>query len=859
MKRDMKKFLLHSLIAVLAITASAANSPYIARVYDYLPAPGQFINTVTSAYKPGFTRDSVMAYLETQLCGTTTGGVTLGSYGGYIIFGFDHPVVNKHDYDVKIYGNAMQSNAVPGVQGGGCEPGIIMVGVDEDHNGIPSAGDKWYEIKGADYDRCVHGFEVTYYKPDEEKERVPHASWRFINDIEYVHWTTNDADLAEGYVWRNTFHNQSYWPAWIEDEVLTFRGTRLPNASMDMSGGNGNSWFQPFFGEGYVDNMPNAMEPGFKIDWAIDEEGNPVMLDHIDFVKVYCAQLDYCGWLGEVSTEVCGAEDLHPDAEGDDPGPGPGDYSFTNGIIFVNEDFYGHNQGSLNFYNYDYGEMEYNVDAVVNPESQLGVTTQFGQLFGGKLFLVSKQANYNESTDITTGSRLAVMDAVTLKQQGSLMRFDDSTGNVSDGRSYCAVNNDKGYVATSGGIFVLDVPSMTITGMIEGTQSGSAQGTQYNGQCGDMVRFGQYVFAVQQGVGLHVIDPVADQVVTTIPFPSIVTVFVTAGGNLYVANNSREIYDYSTGPFEADFTCIDPVTFEVRNVYQLGDTYGALSSWGAWKARMLCVDPVAEKVYYYHSEYQNYISCYDFDTQRFTDHLIDLPEAVEINWDGTRNHQGLYASALSFDPHTGDLVVQTTEAAPMYAYQILNHNWVLFYDANTLELKKQLRLQDAYWFPAMAVYPDVCDPEVNIGEQVIAQGETRAISLLDAVRDADNMPALAVSTAVSGNASVVQASVKGLALELTGVALGRTQVAVTTDSNGKLATTTFTVTVTGSSKPGDVNMDGKVSIDDVTNLIDILLGSVLTVYDMNAADVDRDGKVTIADVTALIDMLLSGH
>ena len=58
MKRDMKKFLLHSLIAVLAITASAANSPYIARVYDYLPAPGQFINTVTSAYKPGFTRDS---------------------------------------------------------------------------------------------------------------------------------------------------------------------------------------------------------------------------------------------------------------------------------------------------------------------------------------------------------------------------------------------------------------------------------------------------------------------------------------------------------------------------------------------------------------------------------------------------------------------------------------------------------------------------------------------------------------------------------------------------------------------------------------------------------------------------------
>ena len=37
-------------------------------------------------------------------------------------------------------------------------------------------------------------------------------------------------------------------------------------------------------------------------------------LDHIDFVKVYCGQMYYCGWLGETSTEVAGAEDLHPDA-----------------------------------------------------------------------------------------------------------------------------------------------------------------------------------------------------------------------------------------------------------------------------------------------------------------------------------------------------------------------------------------------------------------------------------------------------------------------------------------------------------------------------------------------------------------
>ena len=318
----MKKLLIPVLATVAALmVAHAGTSPYIARVYDYMPAPGQFVN-VFPAYRPGYNQDSIIAQLENNLCGTVMGSVSLGSYGGYIIFGFDHPVLNMHGYDVKVHGNAIQSEAVPNVSGGSCEPGIIMVGVDHDGNGVPSDGDKWYEIKGSSYDACQHGYEVTYYRPDESKTRVPHQSWRFITDVEYVYWTSNDqaTDSTSGYVWRNSFHNQPYWPLWVEDSVLTFKGTKLPNTAIDMSNGGGNNWFQPFMGEGYVDNLPNGQEPGFKIDWAIDEEGNPVELDHIDFIKVYTAQLAYCGWLGETSTEVCGAEDLHPDAAPFSPG-----------------------------------------------------------------------------------------------------------------------------------------------------------------------------------------------------------------------------------------------------------------------------------------------------------------------------------------------------------------------------------------------------------------------------------------------------------------------------------------------------------------------------------------------------------
>ena len=534
------------------------------------------------------------------------------------------------------------------------------------------------------------------------------------------------------------------------------------------------------------------------------------------------------------------------------------DITFTNGIIFVNEDRYGANQGSINFYNYDYDEMEYNVFAIMNPGVKLGVTSQHAQLFGGRLFVVSKQANGNEAAGSTVGSRLAVLDAATLRQQAAILRFDATPDSIYDGRAFCAVNNAKGYVSTSAGIFVLDVATMTTSGPIEGTQS-SAKGdynSLYYDQCGDMVRFGQYVFAVQQGKGLHVIDPAVDRVVATLPFPDIVTVFVTAGGNLYVANNSREVYDYGTGTYNADFTQIDPVTFETLAIHQLDDK-GALCAWGAWHARMLCVDPSVERVYYNHEEYQNFISCYDFNTRQLTDTLIMLPDAAGVNWDGTQNRQGLYASALSFDPHTGDLVVQTTEAAPMYAYQVFNHNWVLFYDAATLELKRQVRLQDAYWFPALAVYPDVCEPEVSVSDMTVKRGDEKVISLLEAVSDADNMSALAVTTAVSEDPSVARVWVRGLELHVAAVQQGRTHVRLTADSNGTLATATFTVTVAGAPMRGDVNMDGEVNISDVVDLIQVALGSVLNIYDPAAADMNGDRLINITDVTDLIYLVLN--
>jgi len=57
--------------------------------------------------------------------------------------------------------------------------------------------------------------------------------------------------------------------------------------------------------------------------------------------------------------------------------------------------------------------------------------------------------------------------------------------------------------------------------------------------------------------------------------------------------------------------------------------------------------------------------------------------------------------------------------------------------------------------------------------------------------------------------------------------------------------------------PGDVNGDGDVNVNDVTSLIDIILGGYTDDYNAAAADLDSNGEIGLSDVTLLIDLILT--
>ncbi len=278
------------------------------KVYEYTPAPGQFINELKTGGFDGTqtTPETAIAYAEARMSEVDNNGnpypnwVSLGGFGGYIVVGFDHSIDNSGGYDIGILGNSFS---------GSSEPGIVWIMQDENGNGLPD--DTWYELAGSETGKpeTIQNYAVTYYRPSEPKQPVK--------------WTDNQGNSGE-IDYLKQFHRQDYYyPLWIEEDSYTLTGTCLQARNYDASG-NGSYWVNVEYDWGYADNfssidrLTNDANAGatasanhFRISDAIDSNGKHKHLEYIDFVKVVVGVNAKSGWLGEVSTEVFGFYDYH--------------------------------------------------------------------------------------------------------------------------------------------------------------------------------------------------------------------------------------------------------------------------------------------------------------------------------------------------------------------------------------------------------------------------------------------------------------------------------------------------------------------------------------------------------------------
>lgn len=287
------------------------SSPYITQVLEYRPGVGQFVNKLPK-YEDGDTEVTMRGKALEVLKGDNLGIITLGAWGGYVTVGFDHTIENKPGFrDFLVQGNTFS---------GWGEPGIIYVAYDKNKNGRPDA-DEWYEIAGEAHRNLLgipwleaqrkRGKDVAFYRDYEVTYHRPTNEGKPQTDLpEYIRWVDNKG--ASGYIHKNRFHDQTYYPAWISTPTYTLRGTRLPqNGYNSKDDGTELHILQPF-AYGYADNATNdSDDAAIDIAWAVDRQGKPVQLPGIDFVRIQTGVLQDNGWIGECSTEVAGVLDLH--------------------------------------------------------------------------------------------------------------------------------------------------------------------------------------------------------------------------------------------------------------------------------------------------------------------------------------------------------------------------------------------------------------------------------------------------------------------------------------------------------------------------------------------------------------------
>ncbi len=472
----------------------------------------------------------------------------------------------------------------------------------------------------------------------------------------------------------------------------------------------------------------------------------------------------------------------------------PAQNKFENGVFVLNEDWFGKNNSSVNFLNTETGEFDYmlvqnNSD---NGNLSLGCTAQYGVVYGDNIYVISKQ-DQDKGEGKLTGGRVVIADASTMKIKKSIPVIYELNGrSAADGRSFVGVNEDKGYIGTSNGIFILDLNSYEIKGRIEGSENPLVTGAEdnadglgplYKNQIGIMIRTHDYVFAIQQDKGVLVINPETDEI-ESVTEGCFSTMTQSADGNIWVGKNSNMSYqNYPYGVFGStgemwdgnQLLKINPGTLETE-IIEMPEEYGLNQTWYAWTAGSLCASANQNRLYFtYNSNKWSWFTTsamfmYDIDTQTFS----------KI-YDSSKEMRYFYGCAIRVNPLDDKIYASLyldNVSQSYFFYQLDN-------EGNKISQYEPIK---RYWFPTLFIFPDIYAPEVaEFNPVTITPNEETIIDLSEMATDRDNNDASITKRIIHISDPGLEAVIKNNELKLytSKSVSGKASVKVRFNSNGK--------------------------------------------------------------------------
>lgn len=371
------------------------------------------------------------------------------------------------------------------------------------------------------------------------------------------------------------------------------------------------------------------------------------------------------------------------------------DVDYSNGVFIVNEDWFGHNNSTINYLdpdNADGNYWHYRVVQAENPGVELGCTSEFGTIFNNHIYIISKQDK--DSGAKISGARITVADATTLKVVAQIAQIDPS-GAMCDGRAFVGINAHKGYVSTSSGIWTLDLDAMQITGCI--TDPDNLTDGNLSQQCGTMLTVGNRVFAANQMCGLLVIDTDTDVITDVISLDlvkdgaGIGGIVQSKDGNLWLSVAADKQGSGDTLPY---LVCIDPVSLSTHIVDITDGLYPPTNSWYAWTPDAFCASSVTNTLYWKGGESRWFdatkIYKYDIDTNTQSLH-IDLATDAP-GW-------SLYGCSMRVHPVTDQMYMSLYKSYANPTYTVHRYS-------PDAQLIREYPMESNYWFPAIPVFAE---------------------------------------------------------------------------------------------------------------------------------------------------------
>lgn len=372
------------------------------------------------------------------------------------------------------------------------------------------------------------------------------------------------------------------------------------------------------------------------------------------------------------------------------------------GFYIVNEGWYGHDKGSVNYFekNGTSYTPRYRAFKAANPDTELGNTTCYGAIWGDHFYLISKQ-----------GNRLVIADAQNLKSKKII------TDLGGDGRSFVGIDEKKAYIGYNGGIKTFNIENLTLGEAIAGV----------SGEIGNMCYAYGKVFAVSDE-NLYIIDAKTDKVEKTVTgsYDTYKSVVTAKDGSVWVAAADKFIV-YNPNDLENTKEIAYPVDAAVS------------SSWGSWNPGGLCASTQTNTLYWTtgtSSWSLNAVCKYDIDASNANSSFYTLPN------DEAGQKRVLYGAGLRVDPLSDNLVLQSCRDEWEYAY-----NW-LFLLSNTGSLNTSFVVADDkeptagngyYWFPSMPVFEDANKPQILLNQVMMGTNKKVEIDLSTKVVDYDNI------------------------------------------------------------------------------------------------------------------------